>query len=485
MYSCSQHSSIPFVTRLTPQNNIYQSHGLLGKYLEWIIAILSSVLLGIWAAKETIALRNILLVSETLLSIFYMANEFKHSNLKECCDFWRLLPFLFLVLALAWVVTHYLFFAIDPAQQLKELKSTWLRAFMASIVGLGTGLVFRSHPNRLNLLWLGIFVAFIVLFYQYTPRALQQGKLLVPDYDHYLFHLKINTVLMGLILLAGIDGAMFDHLRSIKFQWCYFRFSYLLFWLIGTVMVLWSFVFIVNARNGIGLSTTLYIFWFVCSLVIFIRGQIQRFNLRGWLFFLFAGAGLLLTLYFGFLQSKLNSGWTTLLADAKVAIQIDRYPNWQNPPKLGYPKRDDGQTVTSNTYERVAWATAGSRAILQYPVGVGVLAHPFAMHPKALENKQSTSGMLTIATHSGWVELGLAFGIPLVALIFAALITFFINAIRKDYPAKMTILGFCISILSLYTVGEVAIDHGLEILFFLLALLPALMLTSVTLLTKK
>jgi hypothetical protein len=356
---------------------------------------------------------------------------------------------------------------------------------MASIVGLGTGLALRNHPNRLNLLWLGIFVAFIVMFYQYIPRALAQQKLLVPDYDHYLFHLKINTVLMGTILLAGIDGALFDHLRSIQFQWRNFRLSYLFYWLIGTVMALWSFVYIVDARNGIGLSTILYSFWFVYAFFIFIRGQIQRFNLRGWLIFLFAGAGLLLILYFGSLQTKLNLGWTTLLADTKVAIQIDRYPNWQNPSQLGYPKRDDGQTVTPNTYERVAWATAGSKAILQHPAGVGVLAYPFAMHPKRPANMQSASGIPGIATHSGWVELGLAFGIPLLALIFAALITSFVNAIREDFPAKMTSLGLCILILCFYTVGEAAIGHGLEILFFLLALTPALMLTSVTLPTKQ
>lgn len=457
---------------------VYQSQDLSGKYLEWIIVILSSVLLGIWAVKETIALRNILLVSGTLLSVSYIANEFRCSKLKEQCDFWRLLPFALIALAFVWVVCHYLFFAIDPAQQLKELKSTWLRALMASIVGLGTGLALRKHLNRLNLLWLGIFVTFAVLFYQYIPRALAQQKLLVPDYDHYLFHLKINTVLMGTILLAGIDGALFDHLRSIQFQWRHFRLSYLLFWLIGTVMALWSFVYIVDARNGIGLSTILYSFWFVCAFFIFIRGQIQRFNLRGWIIFLFAGAGLLLILYFGFLQTKLNPGWTTLLADAKIAVQIDRYPNWQNPPQLGYPKRDDGQIVTPNTYERIAWAAAGSKAILQYPAGVGVLAYPFAIHPKRPANMYSAPGIPGIATHSGWVELGLAFGVPILSLIFGVLLISLRNAIRGAYPAKMTILGFCILILFLYTVGEAAIDHGLEILFFLLALLQALMLTS-------
>ncbi|WP_129560403.1 hypothetical protein [Polynucleobacter hirudinilacicola] len=349
---------------------------------------------------------------------------------------------------------------------------------MASIVGLGTGLALRNHPNRLNLLWLGVFIAFIVLFSQYIPRALTQQKLLVPDYDYYLFHLKINTVLMGTILLAGIDGALIDHLRAIQFQWRYFRLWYLFYWLIGTAMALWSFVYIVDARNGIGLSTILYGFWFICATVILIQSQLKLPSLKNWLVFLFATAGLLLILYFAFLQTKVNAGWSSLIDDAKIAVQIDRYPNWQNLAQMGYPKREDGRVVTPNTYERVAWATAGSRAIIEYPLGVGVLSYPFAIHPSRPPNIQTGEGLSGIATHSGWVELGLAFGVPALALIFGALLLSFMNAIRGAYPAKMTILGLSILILCLYTVGEVAISHGLEILFFLLALLPGLMLTS-------
>jgi hypothetical protein len=139
----------------------------LSRSLDFYLVILSSILLGIWAVKETIALRNLLLFGGAPLSIYYITLEFKRNNLKEQCDFWRILPILLLGLTFIWVVSHYLFFSIDPVQQFNELKSTWLRALMATIVGLATGLALRNHPNRLNLLWLGVFIAFIVLFYQY------------------------------------------------------------------------------------------------------------------------------------------------------------------------------------------------------------------------------------------------------------------------------------------------------------------------------
>ena len=376
-----------------------QFHHRPRKNLEWTLVILSSILLGIWAAKGTIALRNILLVSGTLLSIYYMVQEWRFGNLKEQCTFWKILPIFLIGLAFIWVITHYFFFSIDPVQQFHELQSTWLRAFLASIVGLGTGLALRNHPNRLNLLWLGIFVAFLVLFYQYIPRALAQNKLLAPDYDHYLFHLKINTVLMGMILIAGIDGALLDHVRAIQYRWSYIKLWYLAYWLVGTSLALWAFVYIVDARNGIGLSTILYGFWFLCALGFFIQSQFHRLNPKSMFVLVITGIGLSLIIYFAFLQITVNKGWHTLWADAKLAVQIDRYPHWQNPSQMGYPKRENGQIVNPGNYVRVAWATAGSRAIIAYPQGVGTLAYPFANHPDR-PLKMTTEGEIPgIATH--------------------------------------------------------------------------------------
>jgi hypothetical protein len=441
------------------------------------IILIGSILLGIWAVKGTIALRNILLVLGSLLSIYYIILELGHEKLKNEISFWKLLPLILTASCFLWVLIHYFLFSIDPVTQLEELKSTWLRAFLASIVGLGTGLALRNYPNRLNLLWLGIFIAFLVLYYQYIPRALAQNKLLVPDYDHYLFHLKINTVLIGMILIAGIDGALLDYLRMVGNRWRGIMFWYLLYWLFGTVLVLWAFVYIVDSRNGISLSIILYGFWCICSLVFFIRSQIRCTKLISLLALLIAGIGLCLVLYFAFLQTTVNKGWNTLLKDVKLAVQIDRYPHWQNLAQMGYPKHDDGQYVVQNTYERVAWATAGSRAIIAYPKGVGLLAFPFAMHPNAPPKIVNYPNAPRIATHSAWVELGLSFGLPFITLIFLVLLITFAQAVCSAYPARMTVLGFIIMIISLYTVGEVSRDHGVEILFYLLALMPALILT--------
>lgn len=477
------HYAVIFVNQM-PHNYLSMTPDLMAnsaqkklsqRYFEWILLILSSVLLGIWAAKDTIALRNILLVVGALLSIYYIAKELKEGNLKGRMNLWKILPVLLVGLAFVWVIAHFFLFSVDPAQQWRELRSTWLRAFLACIVGLGTGLALSRYPNRLTILWLGILGAFLVLFYQYLPRALDQQKLLVPDYDHYLFHLKINTVLMGTILLAGVDGALFDHLRSIHYHLRSMRIWIAIYWGIGTAMALWSFVYIVDARNGIGLSSILYFFWFVCAVILLIQSQLSQPNLKNWLVFLLALASLLVIVFFAIQQAKLNRGWSTLIEDAKISVQIDRYEHWQNTTQMGYPLNDAGQLVSSSNYERIAWATAGSRAILQHPQGVGVLSYPFAKHPNAPKKMLEDPSRPGVATHSGWVELGLAFGLPILGLLLTALAITFVNAVKSSYPAKMTVLGLVILLFFLYTTGEVAINHGLEILFYLLGLLPALL----------
>ena len=446
--------------------------------LEYVLILLSSILLGIWAVKGTIALRNILLASGALLSLYYILRTWKDKEFREQLTTLKVLPFFLLSLAFVWIIVHYIFFSVDSTAQLKELKSTWMRAFLSSIVGLGTGLALRNHTNRLNLLWLGVLIAFLILFYQYLPRALAQDNLLVTDYDHYLFHLKINTVLMGMILISGVNGALLDHLHAIQYSWRDFRFWYLFYGLLGNGIALWAFVYIVDSLIGIGLSILLYGFWLFLAVIFVIKSQICRLNLKSVICLLIVGISFALIVYLAFLQTKINQVCHELIEDAKIAIQIDRYTNWQNIPQLGYPKRQDGQLVKFNTYERVAWLTAGSRAIIASPLGVGVLAYPFEKHPNTLSKMILDTNIPSIATHSGWVELGLAFGIPILGLIFSILLLTYVEASRYTFSTRMTVMSFALLILCFYTVGELAIKHGIEILFYLLALIPALLLTK-------
>jgi len=441
------------------------------EFLALFLVLLSSVLLGIWAVKGTIALRNVLLVLGALISIYYINVEFRFGKLIAEISILKLLPLILITFSFFWVLVHYFIFSVDPIVQLNELKSTWLRAFLASIVGLGTGLALRKHLNRLKLLWLGIFTAFLVLYYQYIPRALAQNKLLVPDYDHYLFHLKADTVLIGTILIVGSISSL--HLKLITIQ--YLRVWDLTYSFISIFLALWAYVYIVDARNGIGLAIIIFSFWFVYIILIFIRRQQQISNKKKFFLLLFSGIGLILAITFLKLQISTNKGWNNFFEDVKISVQIEKYPHWQNTEQMRYPKRKDGHEVVNNTYQRVSLAVAGAIATIQYPQGVGILDLPFTIHPNSPNWNYLIETPKAISSHSGWVELGLSFGIPILVLIFLTLLIFLYQALFIPRFARLTIMIFTIAILFLYTVSEITVKHGIEILYYLLSMITGLL----------
>jgi hypothetical protein len=125
-------------------------------------------------------------------------------------------------------------------------------------------------------------------------------------------------------MIAGVDGALLDHLRAIEYSFSKLRLWYLLYWLLGTILALWTFVYIINARNGIAVTTILYGFWLISALVFFIRSQICGSSLKSALAFLILGISFFcLILFFAFLQSTVIKGWQNFFQDARIAVQID------------------------------------------------------------------------------------------------------------------------------------------------------------------
>ena len=92
------------------------------------LILISSILLGIWAVKGTIALRNILLGIGAPISIYYCYQYFKLSTQK--IPFKNFIPIIMLGLMFCWVIFHYFFLSRFPDIQLHELKSTWFRALI-------------------------------------------------------------------------------------------------------------------------------------------------------------------------------------------------------------------------------------------------------------------------------------------------------------------------------------------------------------------
>lgn len=448
------------------QSKIKFSELLSIKNFELLIVLLSACLLSIWAMKHTIALRNGLLTFGCVMAAYYLYRQRGATLVSQLCQ--SAIPILFMIVLFIWVITHYFLFSQDQILQLKELQSIWLRGFEAAFLGWVCGVVITKKPTRLHLLGYGLILGFFVLYLQYIPKVLASKTLFHPDPFEYIFYGKINGVLIGILLIAGLGGHAIDvlskrvttHIKPLTFLF--------LCILIATVP-LYSFVYIFDAKNGIGLTAILGLLWSLWALWkiqhFFSRETLGNLRLEKFFALLVIILPMILIISFGILQFKHNPSWKYLVEDIRESVQLEKYPQWRSPSTLGYPVLPSGRTITPNVFERVSWATAGLSAVPQNYLGSGILQYPLQ---RALASRFTGVDPQTLpgSTHSGWLELTLSFGIPAIICIWGALIAILVRAIRSNTSNKGFIVSVTIALFCLYTVGELSNHHAVEILIF-------------------
>jgi hypothetical protein len=490
------------------------------------LVVISSVLLGIWATMNTIALRNVLLWVGGLIALIYWWDWLKTNKANNTLPslswlYW--LPVILIGLMFAWVVIHYFFFAQNPQQQFSELKSTWLRSFLAAIIGSATGLALNRNNRLMPLLWLGLLLSFIVLIYQYIPKAIVKQSLFATDFfGDYIYWAKFSGVLAGTILIAGLLGLLIDSLwqnnrkeSSMKLKsnanvrlsgnladdttriftveenqrtssqsiiavkaGLVTRIAIPIYVFGGICVAAYSFVFIFDAKAGVGMTFILIAFWlgigllFVIKRVASDRDKKRRraFLIKSLIVLILIAASLF---WFTTKHIKNNPGWGSLFEDIALSAQIDTYQYWKG-TGVALPLRKDGSPVAGNTYERVALATLGMRLIVLNRVGNGSL-RSFKEDAKKIDPNYNNHHY----THSAWIDLGLSFGLPGLLFLPIALFSLLLCAVvNPRIRFRATIITIAIVTLILYLVGEYAFQHGVEILFYLLGLLCGLALVD-------
>ena len=455
----------------------YQHTSLRLHYLRLALIIMSSVLVGIWAVRDTIALRNILLVTGSLTATIFIYYFFCLYEIRKIGFY--IFPLLCIVFTFVWVLVHYFFLSIDPQIQFHELTATWFRTALASIMGLATGLALVKYPRALYLFWGAIFLTFVILFTQYLPEAVKLENLFVPyqtsDFTKYLYYGKINPMFMGVLLIAGATGLFLDAVRS-NYSWQIKMAS--LFWLTCLFISLYSFAFIINTRSGILLSCLLILAWCIFGLIWLIYKKGLKFHIQSPGFRALAAVILIAIFSIGFFtreQIQRDSGWSQLKEDISIAFQIEKYPHWRNMAQYGFPTTETGKLVTFNTYQRVAWATAGVRTIFYQPLGAGVLYLPMGLAPQA---QDLFPGITRLSTHSGWVDLGLSFGIPILVFMWLANLSIFYFAILQKSAFQCTLVTLSATLFVLFLVGELSYGHPLEMLFYFYSLMSGILIAN-------
>lgn len=437
--------------------------------LSVLLILISSSLLAIWSIKNTIALRNSLLalgaIAGLLFLIIYPKDARKTAYLGRLSQF---TPLILSGCMFIWVLIHYLGFSQEFALQSQELTSTWLRVILASIIGAATGLILRDHPIRSQFLWVGLLSSFIYLLIHYLGAYSQSGQAFMPNYYFSSpFGNKINTVLMGNLFISAICGCTADAInqKQSKLPWGIY-----LFWLLGTLTILFSFTTIIDTRNGIGIALILIAFWVLYVGILMLKRQLVTRE-RSWKSSIVLVTALLIGIIFVQQHLSINRGWNHFIEDVSVAVQIKEVPNWQDVKKYGYPNTANGEQVYPNNYERAAWATAGIETIAANPLGYGLLEHSLGK----LIRKSYPEAVIQSA-HSAWIDYGLAFGLLGLIFTMGALISIIIIAAKSQSPQRLAAIWIAGGILLIFTFAEVSSKHTIEILFFCIALLNTMVL---------
>jgi len=407
------------------------------KKIQLILVGISSILLGVWAVKGVIAFRHTLLCLGFMAAILY-AHEQKHFFKKISIKAY--IPLLLIGLIFFWVVFHFLFLTKYPEEQLKELSGTWMRAFIAALIGITTGqalgdMLKNNWFNQYKLIFFGIITTTIIYYFQYIINVIEYKKIFIPIYDEYIYRGKLNIVLMSSILVAYVLG-----IKEIVNSRIYTRWTIILL-----AVITYSYVYIANSKIGLILIFILIIFNYIEKIIK------NKFSIG---ILLFALVGL------AYLQGSHNHGWATLLEDSRAG--------WYSSPEKAIfnngiaPILESGNISDSSTYQRAFLIHLGLRLVSQNIYGIGVSKGPLKLLINC-ENKCPSS------THSGLLDLTIAFGLPILVLIIL-LISYLTYGIYKSNYKNINNVAFniLIVVVFLYTIGELGDSHAVEILMYLL-----------------
>jgi hypothetical protein len=438
------------------------------KYLEFFIISTSALLLAIWTLPGTIAFRNILLVFGFVTSFAYLIHCWHIIISRNAWPLWILLGFFI------WMLFHLFFLSSQFALQKSELLSVWLRSFLASILGLSAGLIlinfekvaaaFAGNKDSIfstSIFFLGLSGVCIISFFFYIFTAFNRNQIINYEFDiiYNLYKSKTPFVIAATFFLPLCYTIIIKAINLDKKK------IYILFSTIGITLTLLTCIFS-NTKNGV----TVFIFVmiiFLPALLFKIHWNFRRIIL---IFLVLFSIGAI-TFYSVRLHLDRNDAWPNLIADARVATDIENYDRWKNRDQFPLPNNALGSYVNQSTYERLAWFTAGIRLIQENPLGFGLIHHSFGWLAKAKwSDFYEPKGNLRGATHSGWLDMALGIGLPGILLIWISLAASWKRCFGKS-GIWFSYTFFTIPTLMLsYLITEVAGQHSTELLFFMTAL---------------
>lgn len=429
----------------------------------WLFAILY----GVWLLPETVFIRHFCLVVGALLSLFIIYPNIALLFKKEAAPIWLI------VLLMLWITLHLFFIGRDFQEQWEEYTRIWKKAVVAGVFAIGLGLALTSQlkiPKHTTQYWRIIYAGFllpsIVYFVKFAASTLglkygwHVPIYLVLDPDHISSRFGISRSLYVFFCLPAFALALGKILSSVQQRTFSVRslYPYLL------ALPLIITIFLLEADRFGMVHATL----FLAGAIAFMLWAYPKHLSPGkWLLL---GLIIAISLALVGVSVSKNAQWQTLIADAKVAAQVDRYDHWKNRAK-GYPANEYGQIPTDSNYSRLAWAIVGSRLLVQNPQGYGLMSLSF----RALGKERWPDSDLSW-THSAWLDFALGYGIPGLFLLAGAAALTWRNS--RQLPNPWRLLGrWALPIMCLVMVTkEISTEVVINALIFLVIMVSALRL---------
>ncbi len=411
--------------------------------------------LCLWVIPGTIATRQILLAITVIPSIFLVIGYFKFVECKSL----HLLPTILLFCLLLWVVIHMVFFSYDQGLELKQFTSLWLRAAVGIIIGFSLGFILRDNIWSRVLFYIALFSTSSINLVIYAYQSYAQGFFISPNYfvSTYYFK-KIEPAYFGAIAIAI---AVAQIILLLKHKLTFKNLFGLSLWMLGIAVALTSSL-ISGSKNGVAIGLYLLI---LMVIAIFLRTVL--FGVNRSKFFVFAiSFFFVIGVIWSVHKSSTVQGWSSLFEDIKIAVQIEEYPQWRKNTNLPYPTNNSGNLVAGNTYERFAWATVGVSLIAKHPLGYGLINSSF----KKILDLEGINHAVRGQVHSGWIDFGLAYGIPGLLLLFLCLLALIVIGLRTKDDCCFMSAWLALMLIPFCLIAEMSYKQYFESMLFFIAL---------------
>jgi hypothetical protein len=412
-------------------------------------------LLFVWVIPNTIALRHVLLFAGCLSALGLIRCNWG----RFCAVGFRSLPLFCIFGLFVWVLIHYTFFSLNPELELLEIKGLWMRSLVGAIAAVGLGIAIVKYSSLRLYFYMALFSTPLINVTSYCWASyLNHGLVRPNDFVRFLFT-KIETAYFGAIAAAVATGNLI-YLLAGKMDKS--RILQILYWLLGLALVLVS-ALVSSTKNGIAIALGLCA---LLAVVVIINSILNKGGSKILSAIVLAIIALLSLGIWESHKSLAYRGWDTIFQDAALGFDIDGNRQWQKKEgTVPMPLNSLGEAAATNTYIRFAYAAAGIRLISKYPLGYGSINRSF----KGLQEQAQIPHEHEGQVHSGWIDFGLAFGIPGLLLIFSCMFLIIYFGLKSKSSIALPWVIICLTFIPFGLIAEITWKQYFEATIFFLS----------------